>query len=332
MSGIVWLVIAIIVVGAGCAGAARLVGPRASAAPEGARDDGTPHDLAERAGQAGTVDESKTFLRFDTMFGPLLVYLVEFRPGELVRVMDVAGAFQSATYIDDDKVYEPVFDYFRAYDALFEAGIPVRNTLMIGGGGYAYPKHLIATHPECRMDVVEVDPQVTLIAERYFYLDRLIAEFDLDENDRLALICQDGRTFLETYARAVETGAPNPYGPEQNEDDGWQGARAEGPAARYDAVLNDTFTGRAPVASLSDDGAARLVHEVLVPGGLYLSNVISALEGEQAESIRQIAATLHTAFAHVWALPCGDAAPTERDNRMVLATDGDYRFPGGVEL
>lgn len=74
------------------------------------------------------------------------------------------------------------------------------------------------------------------------------------------------------------------------------------------------------------------VHEVLVPGGLYLSNVISALEGEQAATIEQIAATLHTAFAHVYALPCGDAAPEERDNRMVLATDGPYRIAGAVEL
>jgi spermidine synthase len=331
MSGIVWLIVGIIVVCVGCAGAARLVGPRRTGERQRAQD-AAPSELAGRDGQAGTVDESKTFLRFDTMFGPLLVYLVEYRPGELVRVMDVAGAFQSATYIDDDKVYEPVFDYFRAYDVMFEAGIPIRNTLMIGGGGYAYPKHLIATHPECRMDVVEVDPQVTLIAERYFYLDRLIAEFDLDENDRLALICQDGRTFLETYAHAVETGAPNPYGPEQNEDDGWRGDAAEGPAARYDAVLNDTFKGREAVAALADEGAARLVHEVLVPGGLYLSNVISALEGEQAATIEQIAATLHTAFAHVYALPCGDAAPEERDNRMVLATDGPYRIAGAVEL
>lgn len=332
MGDIVWIIVGIIVVCVGCAGAARLVGPRRAGGRAGEDAADPARDLAGRAGQAGTVDESKTFLRFDTMFGPLLVYMVEFRPGELVRVMDVDGAFQSATYVDDDKAYEPVFDYFRAYDALFDAGIPIRNTLMIGGGGYAYPKHLIATHPECRMDVVEVDPQVTLIAERYFYLDRLIAEFDLDENDRLALICQDGRTFLETYAQAVKTGAPNPYGPEQNEDDGWRGATHEGPAPRYDAVLNDTFTGREPVAALADAGAARLVHDILVPDGLYLSNVISALEGDQARSIEQIAAALHTAFTHVWALPCGDAAPAERDNRMVVATDGDYRFDGAIEL
>ncbi|MBR3258703.1 MAG: hypothetical protein IKF96_06895, partial [Eggerthellaceae bacterium] len=111
----------------------------------------------------------------------MLVYAIHYRDGEPpVRVMEVDGAFQSATYLAEGREYDPVFDYFRAYDCLYEAQdtagnpAPCANLLMLGGGGYAWPKHVVAHHPESRIDVVELDPTVTAVAGRYFFLDRCI--------------------------------------------------------------------------------------------------------------------------------------------------------------
>lgn len=41
------------------------------------------------------------------------------------------------------------------------------------------------------MDVVEIDPKITEIARKYFYLDKLIRDFNLEENGRLKLMNED---------------------------------------------------------------------------------------------------------------------------------------------
>ena len=59
------------------------------------------------------------------------VFCIEGPQGEAVRVLDVGGVYQSATYLGERR-YEPVFEYYRSFDAAFRCGIPVRRALMIG--------------------------------------------------------------------------------------------------------------------------------------------------------------------------------------------------------
>ena len=277
-----------------------------------------------------------------------------------IRVLEIDGAYQTATFVDDDHIYDPVFDYYKMYDHLFEAdfagghgadGIPASsfgampapeaadqakasqqpanqasvanlqpsenatgtpqitqpanphrqlNLLMLGGGGYAYPKHVVAHRPEARIDVVEIDPDITLLAERYFFLDRLIEEFETEKTGRLGLICDDALHYLEV----CET--------------------------RYDAILNDSFAGRHPVESLLEPSALKLAKTRLAPGGLYLANVISALEGPASAPLEHLVASLFEVFAHVYVIPCGKYPATETDNHMVIATDGEYTFKNAI--
>lgn len=263
------------------------------------------------------------FVTFPTMFGTVRIFTIEqdeqtgLHPkatahsatsddATLIRVMELGGAFQSATYLDE-RCYEPVFDYYKMYDRAFDARIPIRNTLMLGGGGYAYPKYVISHRPDVRMDVVEIDPDITLIAQRYFFLDRLIVEFETEESGRLGLVTDDARHYVEAYGATCT------------------------PATTYDAIFNDCFAGTKPVMQLATVEAAHAVKRCLAPGGVYLSNVISPLEGEGV-FLHDIANTLKTTFAHVYVVPCGRFAETENDNEMVIATDGAYRFEGALEL
>ena len=255
-------------------------------------------------------------MRFSTSAGPMLVYTIAYGPAEdAVRVMEVDGAFQSATYLDDGREYNPVFDYFRAYDCLFEARnsagnpAPSARLLMLGGGGFAYPKHVIAYHPESAIDVVELDPTVIAVARRYFFLDRLEAEFDCETTGRLRIFTGDAVAFLNR-----ETADERPI------------------PATYDAILNDLFAGREPVAAFACEEGARLIHERLTPGGLYLTNVISALTGEKAGVLDGLAATFARVFAHVWVLPIGAWAEDDRDNNLFIASDTAWTIPGAREL
>ncbi len=286
-----------------------------------------------------------------TMFGPALVYTVEGDNGEPVRVLNVRGTYQSATYLGE-RYTEPVFAYYRAFDAMFGPGVPVdvRNVLMIGGGGYAYPKHLIATQPEVRIDVVEIDPVITSIAERYFYLDRLIVEYETEETGRLGLICADGRAYLDELAasageRAMPEGGRSAAG-ERADDQPAAGGRAESepeaPGGPYDAIVLDSFGGREHVPALVSLEATRAARACLNPGGLMLANIVAPTEGPGTGFLRSYVATLGEAFAHVHVVPVtGDGASSwgehtskqgECDNTLVIATDSECSFPGEAEL
>lgn len=237
------------------------------------------------------------FLKFDTMAGPLRVYTIR-RDDDWVRVMDVQGTMQSATYLDDWRCYDLVYDYTKQYDHLFEAGKPEHGVLVLGGGGYSYPKHLISNYDDVAVEVVEIDPTVTSIAQRYFFLDRLIVEFETEENGRLELICDEARHFLESTDK------------------------------RYSAIVNDCFSGLHFAESLATLEAAQLYRDHLVEGGVYLSNVISAVEGDRSHMINRIVATLDAVFKNVYVIAGQPEKPENYDNNIVIATDGDYVFSG----
>jgi spermidine synthase len=230
-----------------------------------------------------------------TASGLAFVREVRLPDGTRMRALVVGGVFQSATYLGERRNELP-FAYLRSLERVFELGVPVRDVLLLGGGGYAYPKYLITHHPETSVDVVEIDPAITRIARRWFYLDRLIAETNCVRDGRLGLVDADGRAYLE------------------------QGGKA------YDVVINDTFRGRVPARELATLEAASAVRSRLRPGGIYLANVVSHQGGQDLGFLRDVTATLDEAFGHVHVIPATDETFRGEDNYLVIATDGDYAF------
>lgn len=237
-----------------------------------------------------------------TLFGSALVYDQVDDKGDTVRFLSVNGLKESATYLDG-RWNELVFDYTKRYNLMFAAGISLNRVLMIGGGGYSYPKYLISHRGDVTMDVVEMDGAITDLAREFFFLDRLEEEYGAQASGRLNLICDDGRVFAERSAAD--------------------------PGARYDAVLNDSFAAGVPAPSLTTVEAAQAIRGCLVPGGLYLSNVVSSLRGQGSQFLQAQFKTLSRVFRHVHVVPCSAIGMDfMRDNLMVIATDGGYRFPG----
>lgn len=279
-----------------------------------------------------------------TMFGSTLVYDQENDDGDTVRYLSINGLKESATYTDD-RWNELVFDYTDRYNLMFTAGIPIERVLMIGGGGYSYPKYLISHRPDVAMDVVELDPAITQLAREFFFLDRLEERFAAESSGRLRVLCEDGRDYLERVAggaadasrtpgaaAAASCGGARPAG-ETGLDANPGAADAGAGGLRYDAVLNDSFAAGLPAPTLTTVEAARAVKACLVPGGLYLSNVVSALEGPHARFLQAEAATLRRVFARVHVVPVTDyGIGFLHDNLMVIATDGAYRFPGEKDV
>ncbi len=225
-----------------------------------------------------------------TMDGPALVYNIRDAAGARVRVLRAGGVYQSATYLGDRRM-EPAFEYYRAFGRLFDLRPDARSLLVIGGGGFAFPKMVASGHPGVRTDVVEIDPAVIDAARRWFFLDEAIALARAGGGD-LRVICDDGRAFLK---------------------------RAPGP---YDAVVLDAFVGAEPVRSLATVDALRSARRALAPGGVLLANVVSRDGGSDISFLRSFVATSLTAFSHVEVALATDDDHAGEDNYLVAASDG----------
>lgn len=240
-----------------------------------------------------------------------------------IRVLYVGGGFQSATYLGKRR-FEPVFEYYRAFDHMFEAPLTIKNVLMIGGGAYSYPKHLLTTHADVAIDVVEIDPAIVNIARKHFYLDELERAYGGTCSDethgegetrnaasapcRLRTFIADGVAFLEKAAQATTAASANAAEskgiahtsatPDVASDA--TGARTPGAAdARnhqnacpevpythrlYDALINDSFDGTNPTGALLSQKSIQNAKACLAPGGLYLLNVVTDDEDTSAGS------------------------------------------------
>ena len=254
------------------------------------------------------------------------VYAVEGPHGGTIRVLDVGGAYQSATYLGKRR-FEPVFSYYRTFDAVFAGARPVRRALMIGGGGCAWPKHAAATRPGIRIDVVEEDPRIIDIARRFFF----VGELEAGRGEA----CRGEGGPRATAGGGFRAAAESGRGSESSHGT-IRLVAAEGRSyldrctIRYDAVLNDAFRGEDPAESLATVEAARAVARILEPGGVYAANVVSRCGGADLSFLRDAVATLSEAFPNVQVIPCPDTGYSEEDNYLVVATDAETRFSGAL--
>lgn len=166
---------------------------------------------------------------------------------------------QSAMYLDDGS---PVFDYVPFYALIRHYKPDHSYSLMIGGAGYTLPREYLRTYPEARMDVVEIDPQMTEIAREYFHLK---------DDPRMRIFHEDGRVFLN---------------------------RAD--AGNYDAVMIDAFGSLFSIPfQLTTVEAVGHVSRVLKPGGIVIVNIGSAFTGQAGRFLQAEYNTFKAVFRDV---------------------------------
>lgn len=228
-----------------------------------------------------------------TMNGLGLVRDLRDDAGDRVRVLQQGGVWQSSTYLDGRRM-EPVFEYYRAFGRAFDLVPSASRLLMVGGGGFAFPKLVAATHPEVRLDAVEIDAAVIKAARRWFFLDEA-CELMRAGGGELRVVCDDGRRVLDS----AEAGS-------------------------YDALVMDAFCGAEPVRSLATLEAAEAARRSLADGGVYLANVVDV------DFLRDAVATLGEVFAHVEIAPATDDLHSSDDNYLVVASDRPLDLPDAI--
>jgi spermidine synthase len=201
-----------------------------------------------------------------------------------VRVIQTdPGKIQSGVYLDD-----PVALYceYTRYIALARHLVPeFRRVLVLGGGGYSVPRWLLAEGNGpvgLEVDVVELDPGMTDIARKYFFLP---------DDPRLRAHHEDARRFLNKNK------------------------------ASWDIIFVDVFNSWYSVPFQMGTREATLVLRRAVSAqGAVMMNVISAFSGEKGRLFQAVYSTLTEAFGevHVFAVEPG-SSPGATQNLLILA-------------
>jgi spermidine synthase len=167
---------------------------------------------------------------------------------------------QSAMFLDSDEL---VLKYAPYYHLIAHFKPDFQKTLLIGGAGYTFPLDYLRKYPNAEIEVVEIDPQMTEIARKFF---------KLKENPRLKITHEDGRIFLNN-AESVQ----------------------------YDAVLMDAFGSLFSVPyHLTTLEAVRQIHRVLKDDGVIIFNLGGALEGNGSGFLKAELATYRAVFPKVY--------------------------------
>ena len=234
-----------------------------------------------------------------TRFGPAMVFDSADADGTTVRLLNVNGTYQSVCYVDDDLLWDPVCEYHRSWAQVVHRAWPlrgwaraegvVRRCLVMGGGGYSFPKWLVAYRPDFACVAVEIDPAIVRIARERLFVDKLEKDFEVRDTGRLELPVADAWAFLQ-------------------EDE--QG---------FDLIVNDAFRGNRPLGPMQTDEGARVVRAHLRVGGVYIGNVRSALEGRGAHVLKEAREAFEREFDHVKIIPERPEEPRKKGNNALVA-------------
>ncbi|MBT3539214.1 fused MFS/spermidine synthase [Candidatus Parcubacteria bacterium] len=224
------------------------------------------------------------FIDVDTQYSRIIIHnATDSTTKQRIKRMSIDGNASSAMFLENDDL---VFEYTKYYDLAKHFNPDFKTSLLLGGAAFSYPKYYLREYPDASIDVVEIDPKVTKLAKEYFRLE---------EDSRLQIFHEDGRTFLNTTNK------------------------------KYDVVFGDAFSSFYSLPyQLTTKEAVQKTYDVLNDNGVALVNIISAIEGDKGKFLRAEYATYKSIFPHVYIVPVanpGDAFHIQ--NIMLIALKGD---------
>ena len=193
----------------------------------------------------------------------------------------------------NEQTGEMAAKYLGYYDLFEYYNKNAKDALLIGGAAYTYPKHYLKRYDDKKIDVVEIDPKMTQIAEE---------EFDLDVNNpNLGIYHQDGRSYLN-YSKN-----------------------------KYDVIMIDAFTGRNVPFELTTYEAMCNAKRMLNEGGIVMTNVISSLEGKDSKFIKHEYATYKKVFDDVKLFMVNTQDKNQVQNLILIGIKGESNIDKSKE-
>ncbi len=222
--------------------------------------------------------EKNGFIDIDTSYNRVWIYENhDKKTNYSTRVFSINIEKSSAMFLNSDDL---VHEYTKYYHLVNHFNPAFKDTLMLGGAGYSYPKNFLLKYPTAKIDVVEIDPLVTELAKKYF---------NLKENPRLTIYHEDGRVYLNKTQK------------------------------QYDAIFGDAFSSQYSLPyHLTTQETVQKKYNLLRDNGVVILNIISAIKGEKGKFLRAEYATYKSVFPQVYLFPVSDPNNEELVQNIIL--------------
>jgi predicted membrane-bound spermidine synthase len=208
----------------------------------------------------------------------------------LYKTLVLDHLIHSYVYPDDPDELGYKHEYVQGELTRFALGKGPTDVLVIGGGGYTFPRWVEHNLPQVGVDVVEIDPEVTEVAHR---------ELGLSRHTAIRSHHMDGRQFV----------------------------REEAKKGRYRLVIQDAVNDLSVPYHLMTKEYNDAIKATLAPGGAYLLTLIDSIEKEdlpadKTDLWRAAVHTMRESFKYVILLdPEGFPRPRDRTVFIVYGSD-----------
>jgi spermidine synthase len=178
--------------------------------------------------------------------------------GDTRRLLHLDSTTEGGQYLSAREL--PI--HYQKYWELTKVFCPhLKSALFLGGGGFAMPEAVHDAFPQSRIEVIELDPMVIEVGQRFFRTG---------EYPRMQVIAGDARLYLRHTDR------------------------------RYDFIFGDAFNGVHNIpAHLVTVEFFDAVKRHLTSRGMYMMNIISAVEGGQSMLFHAVTNTMAKVFRHI---------------------------------
>lgn len=206
-----------------------------------------------------------------------------------VRTIFTGSSYQSVTYTDAQKyeLYDRYTNFYRVCDTHKEN---INNCLVLGGGGFSYPKYYISKYPSRYMDVVELDDYMIEIAREYFFLDDLFQEHDPNK-ERLKIYNEDAFEYIKKCTK------------------------------EYDSILIDLFNDNVPLYDMFTVDNLKLINNLMKNDALLAINYIITDRDFNYELFNEHINNLKSVFKNIKAIALPSFKIKNRGNIFLLASN-----------
>lgn len=184
---------------------------------------------------------------------------------------------QSGIYLDNKN--ELLFDYTQKMAAVTAEAPQKRSILILGGGSLTQPRYLAKAYPSAHIDVVDIDPELTAIARKYFAYS---------DPQNVTVINADARSYINTNRK------------------------------QYDIIYVDIYSDASIPFSVATKEYVTRLNDSLTKNGVVIANIIGGLSEECAPLLNGLHTTYSQALPFSAYLPIEDADLTHRQNIVAV--------------
>jgi tetratricopeptide (TPR) repeat protein/MFS family permease len=187
-------------------------------------------------------------------------------------------------------IFDLQYFYTKIYAAVTEGLAKNKEKLSvmaIGGGGYVFPRYIEKVWPGSRIDVAEIDPDVTKAA---------MEAFGLEKDTTINTINMDARNYVDKLLEQKHRGRETP---------------------RYDFIYGDAFKDFSLPFQLVTQEFNEKLRAILGDDGVYMINVVDIFDS--GLFLGSVVNTLEKTFPYVYVVTGSNFARTSRNAFVIIA-------------